>query len=54
MSKGRSSDSKKTIVATYALAKRMENAGVLRPGTAMLLAASVGKSAPKPKRGTKK
>jgi hypothetical protein len=40
--------------ATYFIAKRMEDAGRLRPGTALMLAATLPNKAPSPKRGKKK
>ena len=39
--------------ATYFIAKRMENNGMLRPGHALMLAATLPNKIAKPKRGKK-
>lgn len=40
--------------ATYFLAKRMESVGMLRPGQALMLAATVPNTAKPPKKGKRK
>lgn len=40
--------------ATYFIAKRMEDAGILRPGQALMLAATLPDVTKKPKRGKSK
>ena len=40
--------------ATYFLARRMENAGMLRRGHALMLAATLPNTSKTPKKGTKK
>lgn len=40
--------------ATYFIAKRMENAGMLRPGQALMLAATLPDKVKPPKKGNRK
>jgi hypothetical protein len=40
--------------ATYFVAKRMEDRGLLRPGTALMLAATLPNTKPAPKKGKRR
>ena len=40
--------------ATYFIAKRMEDAGMLRPGQALMLAATLPNKVPQPKKDTRR